>query len=611
MDQEFENFKEQVRGAANIVEVVSSYVPLQRKGRRFWGCCPFHGEKTPSFTVTEDKQMFFCFGCHAGGDVFKFVMLSEHCGFGEAVKLLAGRYNIPVPERQKSPQELAREKKAQAVTEANALACRYFQACLTKTPYGKPALAYLEGRGIGSEIIERFDIGYALDSFSSLLTNLGRRGCTEQVLLDAGLLASGRDGRNYDKFRNRIMIPIKNARGQIVGFGGRVLGGGHVMAKYMNTAETEFFNKRYILFAFDIAHKAIREQRRALVVEGYMDAISLHAAGIDNAVASMGTAFSEQQAKLLKRFADEVIFCYDSDAPGRAASVRAVSVARQAGLKVRVAGVPDGKDPDEFIRSHGGEGREAFLQVMESAADGLDFQISEVIRQNNVATLAGKVEAVSNIIPFLLECKNEIEAGAYIRRVAQRLVIDEGLIAEEYRKSARSSANNNNWRASEAKQEQGLQIRACAPQGLPAEKMLLALLLQKPARTARCRETVAQTGFSCRAYQKLFDDLAAYAAGAGGADALPAQYAAKAAEQDEEAAAALAEIAAAYVPEEDTEKILSDCLKQMQRAFWEREYERHAKLAAEYERAADERFVEELTESQRIKHEISKLYGNK
>ena len=587
MEGDFENFKEQVRNAVDMVDVISGYVPLKKRGQNYWGCCPFHGEKTPSFSVNPGKSMFYCFGCHEGGDIFKFIMKIENCGFMDALKLLAGRYGIPVPERQKTAAEIAREKQRNSIYDANSLASRFYQACLLKTNYGKQALAYLAGRGITQEIIERFTIGYALDNFTALVASLGKRGCTPELLVQAGLVAEGGRSGFYDKFRNRVMIPIKDPRGRIVGFGGRVLD--NSTPKYLNTSETQWFNKRRLLFGLDIAARTIRQTRQAIVVEGYMDAISLHAAGIDNVVASMGTAFAEEQARLLKRMAEEVVFCYDSDSAGRNASVRAVSIARTAGLKVRIAGVPDGKDPDEFVRHHG---KEAFLAVVAAAQEGIAFQIDETLQQNNLASLAGKVEAVSNILPFLRECKTEIEASEHIRKLAQRLTIDEGLIFEEYRKAVRSGG---------AKRE--LPMRA--PQvpeagiGQQAEELLLALLLERPDLCERCEDVVEQAGFTETAQNELFVLLQAGCP----MDKLCENL-------DSAGQSLLAKLMARPLPEGDSEKLLEDCLRQLKRSYLEKEYARHSQLAQEYERSADERFISELMESQRIKNEIKKLYGN-
>lgn len=590
MNGDFENFKEQVRSTADMVEIISGYVPLKRKGQNYWGCCPFHGEKTPSFSVNPGKSMFYCFGCHEGGDIFKFIMKIENCSFMEALKLLAARYGIPIPEKQKTAAEIAREKQRDSIYSANELASKFFQACLTKTAHGEPALAYLAGRGISREIIASFGIGYALNNFTALVTSLGKRGCQPQVLEAAGLAAQGRGGY-YDKFRNRVIIPIRDARGRIVGFGGRVLD--NSTPKYLNTAETQWFNKRRLLFGLDIALKAIRKSGKAVVVEGYMDAISLHAAGFDNVVASMGTAFSQEQAKLLQRLAEEVIFCYDSDSAGRKASVRAVSIAREVGLKVRIAGVPDGKDPDEYVRQHG---KDAFEKVLAAAQNGIDFQIDETILQNNVANLAGKVEAVSNILPFLLECKNEIEASEHIRRLAQRLTIDEGLIAEEYRKAARKGGRQ------QAVQLQVMPEEKSAGVGQQAEELLLRLLLEQPQLCDECSMDVQEIGFENAVLAQLFERLCELGIGYT-TDKLNNIL-------DDAAQTALARILAHQLPEGDSDKLLQDCLRQMRRLRLEKEYEKHRLLADEYERSADERFLGELMESQRIKNEIKKLYGN-
>ena len=593
MSVELSEFKEQVRSHANIVEVVSGYVALKKRGRKHWGCCPFHGEKTPSFTVDEERNLFYCFGCHEGGDVFKFIMKSENCNFMDAVKFLANKYGIPIPERQKTAVEIAREQKTKQVIETNELAARFYQACLTKTPYGKAALTYLHNRGISDEIISSFSIGYALNSFDSLMNALGKRGYSQELLMQAGLALPGKNSGAYDKFRNRVMIPIKDPRGRIVGFTGRILGDG--MPKYMNTGETEYFIKRYLLFGLDIAVAEIRKTRQAIVVEGHMDAISLHAAGVTNAVASMGTAFAAEQARLLKRMADEVVFCYDSDNAGRNASVRAVSIARAAGLKVRVANVPEGKDPDEFIRQHG---KEAFLQVIAQGLEGIDYQVEETILQNNVTNLAGKVEAVSKIIPFLLECKNEIEAAEHIRKLAQRLTIDEGLIAEEYRKVAKKSG----VQATAVVQQPAIKATYTAEQ--QAEEMLLAVLLEHPTLALGCQDIVEEVGFVLEARRQIFECILAYE----GEQAVDVHRLTEV--LDGETTSVLAGILSKNVPEGDSEKIIEDCLRQMKKSFLEKEYEKHRLLADEFERSGDERFMSELMESQRIKNEIKELYGS-
>lgn len=589
INEEYESFKERVRSAADIVEVISGYVALKKRGQNYWGCCPFHGEKTPSFSVNPSKNMFYCFGCHEGGDIFKFIMKSENCGFVDALKLLAKRYGIPVPERQKTAAEIKVEQRNARIYDTNAMASRFFQACLLKTDYGKAALDYLNGRGITDDIINGFSIGYALDNYTALVSSLGKRGYTAQTLLEAGLALRGRG--IYDKFRKRVMIPIKDPRGRIVGFGGRVLDDS--TPKYLNTGETEWFNKRNLLFGFDLALKEIRRQNKAIVVEGYMDAISLHAAGITNVVASMGTAFAAEQAKLLKKAAEEVIFCYDSDTAGRRASVRAVSIAGEAGLRVRVATVPEGKDPDEYIRHYG---RDSFVQVINNAQNGIDFQMDETISQNNVTTLAGKVEAVSNILPFLLECKNEIEIAEHIRRLAQRLTIDEGLITAEYRKVARKGATKIERFPVQAP------VQRSNTAENQAEAMLLAVLLETPGKAPDCVSVVDVTGFSSPAHEQIFKLLLEQTYN------IPADMDKLYDSLDADATSVLAGIVARYKPEGDRTMIMNDCLRQMQRLYLEKEYEKHCRLAEQYEKTADARFMDELMESQRINNEIKKLY---
>lgn len=590
----FDDFKEQVRSQANIVDIISEYIPLKKRGSSFWGCCPFHGEKTPSFSVTPDKNFFYCYGCHVGGDVFTFIMKMENCTFPEALKLLANKLGIAIPEKEKTQAELEREREFKQVIAANELATRFFQACLAKTDYGIKAQEYLEGRGITPEIIERFSIGVALPNYNALLAALGKRGCSAELLLKAGL-AVKYDRGPMDKFRGRVMIPIQDPRGHVVGFGGRILEqSAQQMAKYMNTGETELFNKRTLLFGMNVALKAIKKRRQAVIVEGYMDAISLHAVGIDWAVASMGTAFAQEQAKLLARAADEVVFSYDSDAPGQRATVRAVSIAKAAGLKVRVLVVPDGKDPDEFVRKHG---QEAYLQLLQTAVAGIEFQIRYVISQNNVSNLAGKVETVSNVLPFLSECKNEIEVAQHIKMLAQRLTIDEGLIMSEYRKLSRK---NDRREQTPVIWQRQTNVLSAAEQ---AEQLLLYVILKNTELALLHRSDIDGVGFTSKPRSEIYSGLVQQldAGEQAAADKLFTELSSEAADE-------LAQIMAKESAAESGAKLVDDCLRQMRRGALERRYEEHRLRADEYERLGDSRFLQELAESQKIKDDIKKLY---
>ncbi len=596
MKQKYETFKEQVRQAADIVSVVSETVELKKKGRRFWGCCPFHSEKTPSFTVDPEKGFFHCFGCGAGGDVFTFVMRRDHVSFPEAQKILANKYGIPVPERAKTAEEIRREKETKAVFDANELAARFFHACLTKTQYGKNGIAYLAGRGIGSDIIESFELGMAPPDFNTLHTALEKRGVPEETLLKAGLVnKSTRQAGVYDKFRGRIMIPIKNPRGRVVGFTGRILNKDASPAKYMNTGETAWFHKGKLLFGFDRAIDSIRKKQQALIVEGHMDAISLHAAGITWAVASMGTAFTEDQGRLLKRVTPEVVFCFDSDTAGRNAAMRAIPMALKGGLRCKVMHVTDGKDPDEFIRK---EGREAFEALIAGAREGIDYEVDTVLERTETDTLSGKVNAVAEILPFFRDCRSDVEVGERIRDLSRRLSLDESEIQSEYRKLIHRGGSGRMYNPEVLLNHK---VRVSSPTEQAERGALYAFLHgmePDPSQagfanidsfTTEARKAIYQSYLArhragtLRDPRDLFEDL------------------------DAEGAAELTGILAMNVPAVTLPTVLKDCLIRLQSAALEKEYEKHSKLAEQYEKEGNEKFLEELEECRRIRTEIRNL----
>ncbi len=594
MKAQYENFKEQVRQAADIVSVVSETVALKRKGTRFWGCCPFHSEKTPSFTVNPEKGFFHCFGCGAGGDVFTFVMKRDHVDFPGALKLLANKFGIPIPEREKTAEELRREKEAKAVYEANELAARFFHACLTKTRYGKKGIAYLESRGIGNDIIESFTLGLAPPDFSALHKALEKRGVSEKVLLQAGLVSARGSGGVYDKFRERIMIPIRNPRGRTVGFTGRILDKDASPAKYMNTGETPWFHKGRLLFGLDRAAPSIRQRQQALIVEGHMDAISLHAAGITWAVASMGTAFTEDQARLLRNLTREVIFCFDSDTAGRNAAMRAIPMGLKAGLSVRVMHVTDGKDPDEFIRK---EGREAFDALIRGALGGIDYEVETALSHYDTDTLAGKVGAVAEILPFFRDCRSDVETGERIRGLARTLDIDEEQIRSEYRKLTGRNGKkpfNPEWLA-----QRGLKAASPTEQ---AERCVLRAFLEG-VRPAPAQEGIAhEEAFTTPERRKIFLSFLKRCQEGSFHDARELFE-----ELEGNEASELTRILTLPIRPETLPQVLSDCLTKLQIAALEKEYEKHSRQAGIYEKEGNEKFLEELEQCRRIKSEIEKL----
>jgi DNA primase len=594
-----DDFKEKVRQSSDIIDVISGYVPLKKKGRDYWACCPFHGEKTPSFSVSKEKQFFYCYGCHVGGDVFEFVRKIENCTFPEALKILANRANIPIPEFKKTAEDRAREAQQAALINVNELAARYFVACLQKTAFGKKAYAYLQGRGITDKTIADFSLGAALPSYHSLLLNLQKHGCSVQELAQAGLIRE-RDGRYHDLFFNRVMIPIKDARGKVVAFGGRVLDDG--IPKYLNTGETVLFQKREILFGLDIAIKAIRAKRLAVVVEGYMDAISLHAAGIDYAVASLGTAFSREHAKLLARLVDTVVLSYDSDDAGKRNAVRAVSILKDAEVPVKVLTVPEVKDPDEYVRKYG---KEEFARLVTDAMDGTEFQIRYTIGKNNNEDLAGKVKTVSNLIPFLLESKNAIARAGYVRLIAQLLTIDEELIMGEYRKAAGKSKRADVAAVPVHVLKETKNLQAWEQ----AEMKLLGVLIHNSDLLPDYATEIAGIGFANPVRQAIFVALQSLV-GKSQPEITSTLFADGEETVKQEIKLILTDDVAHDATPDHAKLMVRDCLRQMQKAQLEKLFEIHSKQADAYERAGDPRFMEELQKSQAIKDKIKRLYGD-
>lgn len=441
---ELDEFVERVSERTDIYSVVSRYVTLKQKGGRYWGCCPFHSEKTPSFTISPDKGLFYCFGCHTGGNVFKFLSLIENISYFEAIKLQAQRLGIDLPERKVSPEEERRRREEKSLYKLNELAQDFYHECLIKTARGEVGRKYLEARGITAETIETFKLGWAADEWENILPNLTRRGYSPEQLEKVGLIVRRKNSPGfYDRFRARVMIPISDVFGRIVGFGGRILTAtDENNPKYLNTPETELFNKRNLLFGLDKSNRAISTAGAAIVVEGYMDAISLFSAGVKNVVATLGTAFTPEHAKLILKYARKIIFCYDSDEAGQRATLRALPIVQAAGANVFIVKVPDGKDPDEFIRKHG---KEAFDELLKNAETLIDYRMHYVLARADVSTIQGKLAALREILPVVANVKNKVTRSENRKKIAAALALDERLVYDELAKI--SSAGQNNSRA--------------------------------------------------------------------------------------------------------------------------------------------------------------------
>ncbi|MHB9095081.1 MAG: DNA primase [Eubacteriales bacterium] len=430
---------DEIRMSNEIVGVISDYVRLNKQGRNFVGLCPFHNEKTPSFMVSQEKQIFRCFGCGEGGNVFSFIMKRENLNFPEAARVLAQRAGITIPEED-NPEESARLKEVEQAYKVNELAKDFFQYVLKKHDVAKDARSYLENRGIALETIDKFQIGFAPPSWDGLLQFLNKKGFSAAKLEELGLVLPRTKGTPgyYDRFRNRVIFPVGNVKGKIVGFGGRVLDDS--LPKYLNSPETLLFNKSHLLYGMDKAADSIRQLDRVIIVEGYLDVITCHQAGITNVVASLGTAFTKEQGKLLLRYTREAVMAYDADAAGVKATMKGWQLLDDVGCRVKVVSIPNGKDPDEFIRK---QGPDKFLELVNEKTLSLcDYKTDRAMEKFDIYTLEGKFKIASEVIPSIRNLSNEIEKDEAIMKLAKRLHLSPGAIKAEVDKNARDSRNN-------------------------------------------------------------------------------------------------------------------------------------------------------------------------
>jgi len=425
---------EEVKARADIVAIVSEHVALRRSGKNYVGLCPFHAEKTPSFTVSPDKQMFHCFGCQAGGDVITFVMRITGSDFPTAMERLARRVGVDVSRYVASPDELERMRERQRLQEALRLAAVFF-ANMLRSRAGQAARAYLQYRGVSPASVQRFQLGYAPPG-DALRRFLQERGIDDKVAIAAGLLVQGQEGKApYPRFRDRLMFPIWDHTGRIVGFGGRLLGDGGSGPKYLNSPETALFSKRNVLYGLHLAAKAARESGTVIIVEGYMDCISLHQHGIENVVASLGTAFTEQQARMLSRVAERAVIAFDADAAGEAATLRSLDLLAACGLRVGVASLPQGYDPDELVRGHGPEW---FRELVGTAVPLTEYKLNKVFAEESLATVEGRARAVQRAAAILARLESAVEREGYIQFIAERCGVTPEAVRADLRRAQRA-----------------------------------------------------------------------------------------------------------------------------------------------------------------------------
>ena len=421
---------EEVRLQNDIVEVVSQYVPLKQKGSSYFGLCPFHNEKTPSFSVNSEKQFYYCFGCGAAGNVFSFYMEMENCDFLEALRRLADRANVQLPQPQMNAEAQAAAQLKERLFEVHVEAGRFYYDVLLGED-GKEARAYMERRQLSPKIGRKFGIGYAPNRGHALLDALKEKGFTIQEMEKSGLVIENKDKKGYhDRFRDRLMFPIFDPQGRVVGFGGRIIGKGE--PKYLNSPETILFSKSRNLYGLNFA-KATRK-KEIILVEGYMDMISLYQAGFHNVAAALGTAFNNEHARTLKKYAEDVILLYDSDEAGTNAALRAIPVLISNGLRVRVTQVPNGKDPDDFMKQ---EGALEFSKLLVNAVHYISFEIACIQKKYNLESPEHRVRFATEAAEILSKLDSEIERNVYLGEVSRLTGVEERAIRTEVDKLVR------------------------------------------------------------------------------------------------------------------------------------------------------------------------------
>lgn len=598
-----EELVEEIRLRNDIVDVVADYVRLKKQGRNFAGLCPFHSEKTPSFVVHPDNQVYRCYGCGEGGNVFGFIMKKEGLTFPEAVKLLADKSGIKLPD----PQDPAEHKNLKLREEAhrlNEVARDYFLYVLQNHEIAGTAREYLAKRGVSPEMSEVFQLGYAPPGWDNLLSFLKKKGYEEKQLEKLGLVTAKEKATGigyYDRFRHRLMFPIWDTRGKVIGFGGRVLD--DTLPKYLNSPETPVFNKSFLLYGLHLAAPHIREQDEVVIVEGYMDVLTAHQFGVKNVVASLGTAFTREQGKLLMRFTQNVVISYDADTAGVTATLRGMEILQEMGCRVKVLSVPNGKDPDEYIRNNGPE---AFQDLVNNRAKSFfDYLFLRVLGKNDFTKIEGKVKVVSEIIPSIIKLHSEVEKEQQVKKVAETLGLKPESIWSEIRKYLEKSRNYRHDRDKIVKKRDNNIVSALPPTTTPlfsrgsarrrAEEGMVYCLLHYPDLIPRVEGQIGVNFFSEAEYLSIINLLIEHSRQMPFSEpALLYNYI-----NEEAVEKVLTRLITREVPIENPGKFLDDCiaaikedairikreelLKQLEQADREQDHELRKKLLQEYQ----------------------------
>ena len=491
---------EEIRSKNDIVDVISGYVRIQKKGSSYFGLCPFHNEKSPSFSVSQDKQMYYCFGCGAGGNVFTFLMTYENCSFPEAIKELADRAGVALPEMEYSEEAKKRENRRAKLLEINKEAAKYFYYLL-RSPRGSVGHQYLSGRHLSEETMKKFGLGFASVSNNELTGYLHSKGYADELIKEVGLAAFDEKYGVHDKFWNRVMFPIQDINHRVIGFGGRVMGDGK--PKYLNSPESMIFDKSRNLYGLNFARTS--RKNNIILCEGYMDVIAMHQAGFTQAVASLGTAFTVGQANLLRRYTSDVLLAYDSDGAGVNAALRAIGILRESGLRGKVINMEPAKDPDEFIKTYGAD---AFQERIDKAQNSFFFELQVLEKNYDLSDPDSKTGFYREIAKKLCGFEEEVERENYVESVAEKYHIG----YENLRKLVVSYAAQTGF----VKPVERPKV-AVASKNTPEEnrkksqKLLLTWLTEEPKLYEKIKKYIQVEDFTEELYQqvarKLFEDL--------------------------------------------------------------------------------------------------------
>lgn len=584
---------DEIVARCDIVSVINEYVPLKRRGSNYQGLCPFHNEKTPSFSVSPGKQIFHCFGCGKGGNVFRFVMEIEGISFVEAVEKLAKRAGVQLPEKELTAGQRKQMEQRKRYLQINELVTRYYHTVLMEHAMGQPYREYLQQRQITRETAEKFRLGATPNGWDSLYQFLKTKKISPQEMLDLGLVSvSQKTGRYVDRFRQRLIFPIGDEKGNIIAFGGRIIDKESSPQKYLNSPDTPLFHKSRNLYGLHLARNKIRNADQAIIVEGYMDVISCHQYGIDNAVAPLGTAFTPEQGKLLMRNTYQVGISFDGDSAGVKATMRCLDILSDLGCTARVIQIPDRADPDEYLKKYG---KEAFEQLISDSQELIMYKIARYMETTNTDSIAGKMQVVAQLLPDLRKMQSAVARESAIREISQQLQVSEKAVWAELQTAASGLGQKQRMPESEPVEQE--KIFPAGNIESKVEKNVLRILFDRPdlLSVAEAYGGAAMFGATAAAlYCEFADSIKRY----GKVDSSGIS-------QDKSQLLADIVMEETYIT--DQEKALKDALWQMKQEQLDQEYQKMVQKLTEAEKmgAAEDmqEALQELDTIRRVKKE--------